>query len=229
MRGADWNEKEGYDLSRRQRLLLAAGVVSVVAVVGVAFVGAFVLGPGGPPWADDGTRALQASFGADVDPGSDGWGSGDETVTIVHEGGERVDPANLVLRVEGDDSSGDETAVGGVAWPGNRSDGGEDGSWSAGEAATYTGDVPANATLLLVWSAPGRDVKQVVDAWAVPPGQRAASNAVRGPGTVAVPFAALAPLEQRSYSRQSHASTAAASRSWAVSYDTVAGWPPACP
>jgi hypothetical protein len=251
MRGADWNEAEAYDLSWRQRLLLvAASVVVVVIAVAAAVAGAFVLGPGGLPFESTGTpRTPPTAFVASADPGDDGWGTGDETVVVQHDGGERVDPERLDLLVT--TSGGGESAVSGVDWPNE--------SWKVGETATYTGTIPENATLRLRWRSPDDDVAQILwaadvtdvdpvsltttaptsdaaatdgnaaatDAGSATDGDAAATiDGATGPSARAVAFADRG---HSPYAAQSHSLTAAASRSCAVGYETVAGRPPACP
>ncbi|MFC6952240.1 hypothetical protein [Halorubellus litoreus] len=86
-----------------------------------------------------------------VDPGTDGWGTGDETVTVVHRGEETLAVARLSLRV-GEDTVTD------VAWPdGNR--------WNRGERATYEGSVPAGADVHVVWTSADGEQAQVLAAW----------------------------------------------------------------
>lgn len=86
-----------------------------------------------------------------VDPGTDGWGTGDETVTVVNRDDETLAVARLSLRV------GDDT-VSGVVWPdGNR--------WSRGERATYEGVVAADADVHVIWTSADGEQAQVLAAW----------------------------------------------------------------
>jgi len=125
-------------------LFAAALAVVVAAVVAVALGG---LGPctlGGP--CQD--RTPLANLNATADAGADGWGTGDETVTVVHEGGNEVVLHQVSLEVGGD-------PLDGVAWPDGE-------TWTNGERATYTGTVDENETVFVVWTAPDGDVHQIL-------------------------------------------------------------------
>jgi len=159
MRGTEWDEAERRNWSPRA-VLVHAGVGVAVGAVVVAALAWVVFGwpptptdPPGPP----------AGFGATVDPGSGGFGTGDETVTVVHEGGERLDPGTLDLRIDTDGNPAESRVVDGVDWPSSDD---EDG-WGTGESATHTGEIPRNATVVLVWTSASNDSAQILEAWDV--------------------------------------------------------------
>jgi flagellin-like protein len=130
---------------------------------------------------------------------------------------------------------------------------GADGKWSSGEFIEFritSGSVPlspgdrvyvkivhepsGNVLIDRTLTASAGSLAPVdalaFDGWSTTIDAAEAATATDADGAVAGRDVAFAdPSEQRSYSRQSQSSTAAASRSWATSYETVAGWPPACP
>lgn len=235
-----WDQQpEGWLPRDRQRILFwCIGVLAVVVVL--AYGVAFVLETTTPP-------GPQASFETDLDAGDDGWGIGDETVVVTHEGGSEVDPARLELWVDVD--AANDSSVTGVSWP-------ESETWTAGENATYTGTIPANATVVLVWTSPDGDNSQLL-AENEPPRLAATSVTMTAAAAPSATTASAATTESRtpsgtrsvsdslsatarvpaevvftehpSSSVQSHSLTAAASRSWATRFDIVADCPPRCP
>lgn len=222
MRGADWDEAEPRDWSPRALLVyVVVGVVSAGAVAALALT----IFSGAVAETDTGGPEPPAEFDATVDPGSRGFGTGDETVTIRHEGGERIDAGTFSLRVVPDGASVDDDPVDGVDWP-------DDGDgWGAGERATYAGEVPRNASLVLVWTSERDGSAQILAEWdveaiAVEDASAASSPSDSGDDIVADAF--TVPLQDR-FDAQSHVATAFASRSCAVGYEIRAGWPPRWP
>ncbi|WP_323674387.1 hypothetical protein [Halorubellus sp. PRR65] len=124
---------------------LAVVAVAVVALGGVApALACQVVGGCQDPTAT-------ATLDGTGDPGTDGWGTGDETVTFVHRGGDSIAVARLSFRVADD-------RVTGVTWPdGDR--------WNRGERATYDGVVPADAEVVVVWTSADGENRLVLGAW----------------------------------------------------------------
>lgn len=219
MRGAEWDEAERRDWSQRAVLVyVAVGVVSAVAVAALA------LAIFGNPFVETGAREVEppAEFDATVSPGSGGLGTGDETIAVVHEGGERLDPERLSLRVDTGGSPAEDGRIDGVDWP--EASVAEDG-WDAGERATYTGEVPANASIQLVWTSETGDSKQILAAWdvaAVAVENATTASSLTGSAGPSAADAFPVPA-QATFEPQSHAATAPASRSCAVGYETRAG------
>lgn len=206
-REGDDQQTESWFPSNRRRLLFVGVGVLVVVAIALAHVGAFVScidcnRPESPP----------VRFDSELDPGADGWATGDETVVFTHAGGDGVDPARLELWVDVDGA--DDESVSGVSWPtGER--------WTSGEKATHTGTIPANTTVQLIWHSPDDDISQVLDEV-----ESEGPTTTASPSNVSTAVDAGAFAGHRSSSVQSHSLTASVRRSCATRVDTFAGWPP---
>lgn len=155
MSDAEWDLDDGRGPWLTRKRLLA--VVVLAAVVATVLVYMFVLGI--PEGNVD--RTPQASVEIRTDPGANGWGTGDETVVVRHDGGERIDHDQLYLRVSDDDTA--TVANDGIVWTGTN----DRGYWSGGDTATYTSTLSKDAFVSLVWVDDLSNETAVLDEWAL--------------------------------------------------------------
>lgn len=236
-------------MERERAVSSVVAVVLMVAmtVIMAAAVGSFVLDVAG---VDRGPAPQVAN--ADAELQADVAGGTDQTVRITHRGGDTVDVSDLEVvvafsdspkrsrltgvptpRIGASDYEGDDLwdgSYGGVGGAlASDEPAGSDGEWSSGESLVFrvaNDDVSLDAgdrvTVTVAHEPSGTVLLERT---------LTASASVLEPTAWSPPRVAFAASErgQRSYASQIQSATAAASRSWAVGYETLAGRPPACP
>lgn len=98
---------------------------------------------------EDPPEATHVQLDGRLTAGADGWGSGDERLTLTHRGGHALDLSRMVLRltVDGNTTEPDLTAGTGTGLG--------DGSWDPGDTFVLAGTFEdAPTSIQVIWTGP---------------------------------------------------------------------------